>query len=238
MSGLNKGEGRAMDLMSVSEMTMSSLEIAELTGKRHDNILADIRKMLAEIQSPEKLGDYQDGLGRTYPMLLLDKEEALCLVSGYNIKMRMAIIKRWQQLEMENRPQLPNFNNAAEAARAWADQYEQNQKLAIDLNHAVATKAEIGSRREATAMATASIATRKANKLQKELDQSQEYATVKRMEMIHHGIKFNWRNLKKASEDLGLPPIDVFDQNYGTVKGWHSRAWKKAYALGFERLEA
>ena len=61
-------------LMNVGKVqTMSSREIAELTGKRHDNVLADIRKMLAEIQSPEKLGDYKDSRGRTYQMLLLDK---------------------------------------------------------------------------------------------------------------------------------------------------------------------
>ena len=29
-------------------------------------------------------------------------------------------------------PQLPNFNNPAEAARAWADQYEKNQTLALE----------------------------------------------------------------------------------------------------------
>lgn len=28
-------------------------------------------------------------------------------------------------------PKLPNFNNPAEAARAWADQYEKNQTLAL-----------------------------------------------------------------------------------------------------------
>nr|DAG55738.1 MAG TPA: hypothetical protein [Caudoviricetes sp.] len=69
---------------AVEVKTMSSREIAELTGKRHDNVLADIRKMLAEIQSPEKLGDYKDGKGRTYQMLLLDKEETLILISGYH----------------------------------------------------------------------------------------------------------------------------------------------------------
>ena len=30
-------------------------------------------------------------------------------------------------------PQLPNFNNPAEAARAWADQYEKNQTLALEV---------------------------------------------------------------------------------------------------------
>ena len=58
-----------------NDQTMSSVEIAELTGKEHKNVLADIRKMLVEIQSPEKAGDYKDSMGRTQPCLLLDKDE-------------------------------------------------------------------------------------------------------------------------------------------------------------------
>ncbi|MDM9025247.1 phage antirepressor KilAC domain-containing protein [Proteus mirabilis] len=114
------------------EVTMSSREISELTGKRHDNVMADIRKMLVEIQSPEKLGDYIDTKNRTQQMLLLNKEECLCLISGYSIKLRMAIIKRWQELESQKSfiPQtLP------EALRLAADLVEQKQiaeqKLAI-----------------------------------------------------------------------------------------------------------
>ncbi|HHR5813914.1 TPA: Rha family transcriptional regulator, partial [Providencia alcalifaciens] len=57
-------------LVNNSELTMSSREISELTGKRHDNVMADIRKMLVEIQSPEKLGDYIDSKNRTQQMLL------------------------------------------------------------------------------------------------------------------------------------------------------------------------
>ena len=64
-----------LSLINNNDQTMSSVEIAELTGKRHDNVLADIRKMLVEIQSPEKAGDYKDGRGRTQPCLLLTKEE-------------------------------------------------------------------------------------------------------------------------------------------------------------------
>ena len=110
-------------------------------------------------------------------------------------------------------------------APAWADQYEARQI-------AERTKAEIGSRREATAMATASIATRKANKLELELDRSRQYATVKRMQMLYHGQEFSWRLLKQTSAEMGIPAVDVFDANYGTVKAYHADVWREAYALG------
>lgn len=119
-------------LVNNSELTMSSREISELTGKRHDNVMADIRKMLVEIQSPEKLGDYTDTKNRTQQMLLLNKEECLCLISGYSIKLRMAIIKRWQELESQ-KPLIPQ--TLPEALRLAADLAEQKQiveqKLAI-----------------------------------------------------------------------------------------------------------
>ena len=42
-----------MKLMNMtSTMTMSSLEIAELTGKEHKHVLRDIREMIGTIGSP------------------------------------------------------------------------------------------------------------------------------------------------------------------------------------------
>lgn len=119
---------------------------------------------------------------------------------------------------------LPNFSDPVAAARAWADQYEARLL-------AERTKAEIGHRREATAMNTASQAVKKANKLAQELDRSRQYATVKRMSMLYHGQEFRWRELKHVSAEMGIPPVDVFDANYGTVKAYHADVWREAYAL-------
>ena len=30
---------------------------------------------------------------------------------------------------------------------------------------------------------------------------------------------------------MEIPPIDVFDANYGTVKAYHSEVWREAYAV-------
>ena len=84
---------------------------------------------------------------------------------------------------------------------------------------------------EATAMNTASQQSKRANKLEIKLDQSKEYFSVKRMTAIHHGQRFDWRLLKSTGVEMGIASVDVFDQNYGTVKAYHQSVWREAYAL-------
>lgn len=98
-----------MVIESSNVLTMSSREIAELTGKQHKNVIADIRKMRddLEIQSAKFSADYKDSKGRMYPCYNLPKRETLILVSGYSVTMRARIIDRWQELEEKQTPATP-----------------------------------------------------------------------------------------------------------------------------------
>lgn len=98
-----------MVLESSDVLTMSSLEIAELTGKRHDNVMSDIEKMLKdlEIHAPGFAGTYKTARGNEYKCYNLPKRETLILVSGYSVAMRARIIDRWQELEEKQTPATP-----------------------------------------------------------------------------------------------------------------------------------
>ncbi len=70
--------------------TMTSREIAELTGKRHKDVLYDIRKMIEDLglTSADFSADLPDAYGRPQPAFRLPKRECLILVSGYSVQMR------------------------------------------------------------------------------------------------------------------------------------------------------
>ena len=80
---------------------MSSLQIADITGKPHNDILKDIRRILeeAEIGVGEFSRTYTDASNRQSPCYFLPRRECDLVISGYSVKYRLAIIDRWQELE-------------------------------------------------------------------------------------------------------------------------------------------
>jgi anti-repressor protein len=97
-------------------VTMTSREIAELTGKEHKHVLRDIRVMLAELSLPEQ-GYAQNWTepqnGQSYPLLSLPKDLTITLVSGYSVAMRHRIVTRWQELEATATPAPLNLTDPA-----------------------------------------------------------------------------------------------------------------------------
>ena len=105
---------------------MSSLEISELTGKRHDAILRDIRNLLKQGVNAHNFVEveYTDKKGEKRPCFELTKKGCLILASGYDAVLREKIIDRWEQLELEKRkPQTPQ--TYLEALKALVSSEEQ-----------------------------------------------------------------------------------------------------------------
>ncbi|MBG6510485.1 Rha family transcriptional regulator, partial [Pseudomonas aeruginosa] len=152
-------------ITTTNAVTMSSREIAELTGKRHDNVIADIRKMLLELgyqidadgRSPDFSGDVPDAYGRLQHCFNLPRREVEILLTGYSIPLRAKCLDRLHELEARAKQTLPALpGDYIQALEHLLESKRSEQKAIEERDHAIATKAEIGSRREATAMASAS----------------------------------------------------------------------------------
>lgn len=98
----NESAPRFMQSQNVARK-MSSREIAELTGKSHDNVLRDARILVAGgVLKTEETPYIHPQNGQTYPEFLLDERDSLVLVSGYDATLRARIIDRW--IELESKP--------------------------------------------------------------------------------------------------------------------------------------
>ncbi len=91
--------------------TMTSRDVAELTGKRHSDVLRDIDNLLESLSADLRLGfqssTYKDATGKENRMFIMDRDSTYCLVAGYDANARMRIIKRWQELEAQTATPAP-----------------------------------------------------------------------------------------------------------------------------------
>lgn len=93
--------------------TMTSLQIAEITGKTHSNVMRDIRNILEQLEEKHKFNfelmfkitKLGNNAERKDPYYLLTKKDCLLLASSYDANLRAKIINRWEELE-ENKREL------------------------------------------------------------------------------------------------------------------------------------
>jgi len=88
---------------------MTSLEIAELTGKNHFDLMRAIRKMEPEWEKVNgckfALVEYQDKKGELRPCYQLTKTECLYIATKFNDEARAKLVLRWEELERAYRGQ-------------------------------------------------------------------------------------------------------------------------------------
>lgn len=82
-------------------VTMSSREIADVTGKRHPDVKRDIERMLVDLEEDVSrfAHIYIDSMNREQTEYRLDRELTETLLLGYSAPLRRKVIKRLRELE-------------------------------------------------------------------------------------------------------------------------------------------
>lgn len=112
-------------LQNNSVLTMSSREIADLTGKAHRNILELIRSLIdgGVLKSSIPSTWIHPSNKQEYPEFLCDKRDSLVIVARLSPEFTASIIDRWQELENRNQFSIPK--TLPEALRLAADLADQ-----------------------------------------------------------------------------------------------------------------
>ena len=94
-----------MSGMMDAEQRMTSLTIAQVTGKMHKDVLKAIRNMepawLKVNGRHFALVEYKDSKGELRPCYSLTKTECLYIATKFSDEARARLVKRWYQLERE-----------------------------------------------------------------------------------------------------------------------------------------
>lgn len=122
-----------LPIVPASGATMTSIEIAELCEKRHDNVMRDIKLMLDELglAALSFEGCYKGNNGKSLPCYQLPRDLTMTLVTGYSIPLRKKVIDRLDELERRASGGNIHFivpQTLPEALRLAADLAEKNEQ--------------------------------------------------------------------------------------------------------------
>lgn len=125
--------------MIVDDERMTSLQIAEITGKPHNDVMKAIRKMEpawervqeGKFSLMQEEVETNNGGHKMRPYYSLNKEECLYIATKFNDEARAKLIKRWKELEEQHqKPSVPQ--NYLEALKSLVKAEEEKQQLALE----------------------------------------------------------------------------------------------------------
>ena len=122
-----------MESLIPNQKGMTSLEIAEVTGKQHAHVMRDIRNLLSQgvAESNFGLGSYTDANGQERPLFNLTPKGCLILASGYDAVLREKIIDRLEYLENEKKA-IQTPQTYLEALEALVASEKEKERLRIE----------------------------------------------------------------------------------------------------------
>ena len=234
---------------NTDQVTMVSLELVDYINDsrkfdekpvqlRHADFMAKVPKVLGIELSEKFRSVYTDTTGRTLPCYRFPKREACLMAMSYSYELQAQIFDRMTAMENHIAAQnLPSYaiDDPIERAKKWIEEEKQKQLVIQERDHAIATKAEIGSRREATAMGRLSAKVKEVEKLKTQLDSSTGFATIKKIQSLTGGT-YDTYALRRHSKANGLEIQKAEDANYGSVNSYHKDAWLAVYNINLSLI--
>lgn len=112
-------------------VSMSSREIAELTGKHHHHVVRDIKRDLGLMNvDVSRFGCiYLDGSGRKQTEYMLSPDLVMTVLTGYSVPLRHRVVTRLIELESVSRHSISIPQSLPEALRLAADLADKNGEL-------------------------------------------------------------------------------------------------------------
>ena len=225
-----------MNQLTAPVPTMSSRDIAELTGKEHKNVCRVIRDLISDRILDAQLEPLKfEYRGQWFDYYELSKRDSFVVVARLSPEFTAHIVDRWQELEQKLNPVFNLPQDLSSALRALADTYEQLQQAQFEREIAVKTKAHISDKKTATAMATASKAVQENQRLKDQIGQSKKNATLLAVERLTSNT-YTWQPLNKWCEAHGIKPQKVHDERYGKVNTYPFQAWMDVYSVNLSAL--
>lgn len=106
------------EYLTTNEVTMTSKELAEITGRRHDHVIRDIRDEISKIDEDVSplFGEtyYRDKQNREQPCYVLTKEGVMVLALRYDANARIKVVRKLNELERRNSSQIDVSNLSPE----------------------------------------------------------------------------------------------------------------------------
>lgn len=212
--------------------TMTSLELLELVNQaRAEFGESEVRRNDFTARCRDELeGEHYETFvvknqnGTESDALQMSRDQCLYVLMRESKAVRRAVTVKL------NRAAVPAELSRMEILRLAMESEEARIRAEAERDEAIRTKALIGSKREATAMATASAAKREAAQLRDALGINCRHATVIAVQRAT-GTRHDWLPLRRWCKAHGLEAVDVPDARYGTAKAWPAGAWSACHGV-------
>lgn len=128
-----------MNQLMQAGIKMTSLDIAEVTGKRHADVMRDVRKEKEELgeeisQRIFAQSKYTNERGREYECYEFGKDGAMQLALKYDAKTRYLVIKKIEELETNTSKPSYMIDDPVKRAEQWIEEQKEVKLLAEENN--------------------------------------------------------------------------------------------------------